>query len=157
MIQFIIKIKNIITVILVITFAFPFPNGIYDIEEAQAGIKTQVFITITGASTWTVPRDWNSQANVIEAIGGGGGGNDVCGTHGCGGGGGGAYAYVRNISLTRGSSVNVNVGVGGGDAVKGEDTWFGAAASTSANVVADGGKAGSGNTGGTGGSTADSV
>ena len=36
-----------------------------------------IFLTTTGAGTWTVPADWNSSNNRIECIGGGGSGNSV--------------------------------------------------------------------------------
>ena len=64
------------------------------INDARAAI---VYITTTGTSTWTVPEDWNDNANSIEVIGGGGG----------------AYASSTNISLTAGASITVFVGAGG--------------------------------------------
>ena len=36
-------------------------------------LKT-IYLTSTGAGTWTVPSDWNSSNNTIELIGAGGGG-----------------------------------------------------------------------------------
>lgn len=36
-----------------------------------------VFITTTGAGSWTVPQDWNSLSNTIRTIGAGGGGAGV--------------------------------------------------------------------------------
>ena len=48
-----------------------------------------IFLTTTGAGTWTVPADWNSSNNTIECIGGGGGGGSGNTAGGGGGGGGG--------------------------------------------------------------------
>ena len=72
-----------------------------------------VYITTTGTSTWTVPEDWNDNANSIEVIGGGGGGVNASNGQGGSGGGGGAYASSTNISLTAGASITVFVGAGG--------------------------------------------
>src|SRR5690349_169822 len=44
------------------------------------------FITSTTATTWTVPSDWNSASNTIEAIGPGGADE----------GGGGGYGKITN-------------------------------------------------------------
>jgi len=57
----------------------------------------RIFLTATGAGTWTVPNDWNSANNTIECIGGGGSGNS--GGARTAGGGGGAYAKKSNVSL----------------------------------------------------------
>jgi hypothetical protein len=35
---------------------------------------TRIYLTTTGAGTWTVPADFNPFSNTIECIGGGGGG-----------------------------------------------------------------------------------
>jgi len=80
------------------------------INDARAAI---VYITTTGTSTWTVPEDWNDNANSIEVIGGGGGGVNASNGQGGSGGGGGAYASSTNISLTAGASITVFVGAGG--------------------------------------------
>ncbi|HEU0155154.1 MAG TPA: hypothetical protein VFQ82_03730, partial [Stellaceae bacterium] len=77
---------------------------------------TMIFLTQASASPWTVPADWNSSANTIEVIGGGGGGinaGDVSGAFGGQGGGGGAYSKITNLALTGGGSVNFSVGAGG--------------------------------------------
>src|SRR5262249_7515918 len=88
--------------------------GLCAATVSQAQQKT-IFLSTTGARTWTVPFDWNSAANTIEAIGGGG--NNV--TSGVfGGGGGGAYAKSNNVSLTPGASVYYQVGGSN------TDTWF---------------------------------
>lgn len=39
----------------------------------HAFAATQIFLTATTSSTWTVPSDWNSSNNTIEVIGAGGG------------------------------------------------------------------------------------
>src|ERR1019366_5704547 len=59
---------------------------------------TATVIFITSGTTWTVPSDWNSSNNTIEAIGGGGGGADGSGSNVNGAGGaGGDYAKVSNV------------------------------------------------------------
>lgn len=92
------------------------PNGT---KMLGAGGETVVFLTTTGAGTWTVPEDWNSDNNTIECIGGGSHGAGYNNQNGGGsGGGGGAYAKKNNLSLTPGESINYQVG-----AVV-TDTWF---------------------------------
>ncbi len=86
------------------------------------GGRCRGFITTTGATTWTVPSDWNSANNKIEAIGGGGGGagsaND--GSKSLGGGGGGEYRVLNNTAtLTARGNVTVSVGIGGPGGVAG--------------------------------------
>lgn len=105
---------------------------------------TVIFLTTTGAGTWTVPSDWNNANNSIEVIGGGGGG----GSYNNGGGGGG-YSKVVNVTLTPGAGIAVNVGAGGaggprfaGNGGAGGDTWFGNAVYASATVGAKGGAGG---------------
>lgn len=92
----------------------------------------QVFLTTTGAQTWTVPSDFNP-VNTIEVIGagGGGGGGEAAGAaRDGGGGGGGGYSKVSNLNLTPGASINYTVGTGGSggatgsDGVSGGDSWF---------------------------------
>jgi hypothetical protein len=70
---------------------------------------TPVKIFLTSGSSWTVPSNWNSRNNKIEAIGGGGSGGNNSG----GGGGGGAYAAITNLSLTPGASIPITIGQGG--------------------------------------------
>ena len=81
---------------------------------AQASAKI-IYLTTTGAGTWTVPIDWNSASNTIEVIGGGGGG--AAGTAsvsgGQPGGGGGAYSEISNLALTHGTTVTVQIGAAG--------------------------------------------
>lgn len=89
-------------------------------------MATQV-IALTSGSTWTVPSDWNSAANTIEAIGAGASGTSTVA------GGGGAYAKLSNQTLTTGAVINIQVGSG--------DTWW----NTSGTLLA---KAGSGTAGG---------
>ncbi|MGD0184009.1 MAG: fibronectin type III domain-containing protein [Roseiarcus sp.] len=71
---------------------------------------------LTSGTTWTVPADWNSVSNTIEALGSGG----IDGSSGPGnpyddgtGGIGGAYSAVSNLSLTPGRSIGYAVGAGG--------------------------------------------
>lgn len=61
-----------------------------------------------GDATWTVPSDWDDNANRIEVIGGGAGGKNG-GNNGSGGGGGGAYASGENIDMPEGVAVTFNV------------------------------------------------
>lgn len=55
-----------------------------------------IFLTTTGAGTWTVPSDWTA-VNKVESVGGGAGGRVAAA--GGGGGGGGAYSAATNISF----------------------------------------------------------
>jgi hypothetical protein len=68
---------------------------------------------ITSGTTWTVPADWNSANNTIEAIGGGGGGSYGDASWAGGAGGGGAYSKATNIAYTPGHSIAVQVGGAG--------------------------------------------
>ncbi len=84
-----------------------------------------IFLTTTGAGTWTVPSDWNSTNNTIEVLGGGQGG----GYGGGNGGNGGGYSKVLNVALTPGNSVTFQLAAGGaGDTGSGPgaggDTYF---------------------------------
>jgi hypothetical protein len=96
---------------------------------------TVVYLTTTGAGSWTVPSDWNPSNNKIEVIGGGGGGSTTSGVDGAGGGGG-AYAKSVNLNLTPGASVSYSIGSGGGPNANGGDTWFNA--TSLANAVSNG-------------------
>ena len=101
----------------------------------------RIFLTTTGANTWTVPNDWNSSNNTIECIGAGAAGRHV----GfipfvlSGGGGGGAYAKKSNLTLTPGLSVDYSVG-DGGTTTDGDDTFFNSASFSGSSVGAKGGK-----------------
>jgi hypothetical protein len=109
-----------------------------------------IFLTTTGAGTWTVPSDW-SNTNTVETIGGGGGGRVAAA--GGGGGGGGAYSSRSNITtFTPGSTVvNFSVGAGGAAGVTGGDTWFGATTLAASLVGAKGGVGATAATGAAGG------
>jgi hypothetical protein len=96
-----------------------------------------IFLSTTGAGTWTVPADWTS-TNKVECIGGGGGG--YVAVAGGGGGGGGAYSSVSNIAtLSPAQVVDIAVGAGGTSSTAGGDTWFGATTLASSLVGAKGG------------------
>ena len=92
---------------------------------------TIVFLTNTALTTWTVPSDWNNATNIVECIGGGGGGTDGGGNVGTGGEGG-HYARSKNLTLTPGATVNIAIGAGGAG-IPGQTaassarryTWFG--------------------------------
>ena len=87
-------------------------------------------IVLTSGSSWTVPANWNSSSNTIEAIGAGGGGTSYPDTAG----GGGAYAKISNVSLTPGASVSYSVGAGGAGVVG--NCWYDAALSAQyANTI----------------------
>ncbi|MEI7527810.1 MAG: hypothetical protein WCK76_02595, partial [Elusimicrobiota bacterium] len=77
--------------------------------QTLGGGGARIFLTATGAGTWTVPADWTSSNNTIEVIGGGGSGK-------VGGGGGGAYSKSVDVSLTPGTDVSFSVGAGAGGA-----------------------------------------
>lgn len=112
-----------------------------------------VFLTTTGAGTWTVPADWTN-TNKVETIGGGGGGRVAAA--GGGGGGGGAYSSRSNITtFTPGTTVvDLSVGAGGAAGAAGGDTWFGATSLASSLVGAKGGGGATSATGATGGASA---
>jgi hypothetical protein len=61
---------------------------------------TKKIIYLTSGTTWTVPADWNSTNNTIEAIGGGGGGAYGDSNFSGPGGGAGAYSKAVNQGLT---------------------------------------------------------
>ena len=113
-----------------------------------------IFLTATGAGTWTVPSDW-SNVNTIIAIGAGGsGGTSVENSFGAGtGGGGGAFSSIVNLStLNPGDMVSYTVGAGGAAVTRssigntpgnaGGDTWFNGASLAASSVGAKGGGAG---------------
>lgn len=116
-------------------------------------VPTVVFLTTTGAQTWTVPVDWNSSNNKIECIGGGAGGAKGTGsTTGGGGGGGGAYKFANNVSLTPSGSAPYSVAPSVFQLVGGNDTWFNGASLAASSCGAKGGTTGtSGSVGGAGG------
>lgn len=125
------------------------------INDCSGGC-TEIYLTNTSLSSWTVPADWNNSNNKIEVIGGGGGGRSgVTSTSAGGGGGGGGYAVATNVSLTPGASVSIQIGTGGtGGAAPtaGGVTRFGGTDLASSFVGVNGGSAASGaSTGGTGG------
>lgn len=120
-------------------------------QKAEAAITKRVYLT--SGTTWTVPSDWTSSSNTIEAIGGGGHG--ASNNHGGGSGGGGAYAKISNLSLTPGASVTYRV-------VATSDTVFNTTATTcvgspTPSVCAAAGATASGTTDGTGGTAANSI
>jgi hypothetical protein len=94
---------------------------------------------LTSSSTWTVPRDWNNNDNIIHMIGAGGGGGDISSSSANsvagGGGGGGGYTAVSNIPLRPNSLVGFSVGTSS-PAQKGGDTYI------DATYLAGGGQTG---------------
>jgi hypothetical protein len=109
----------------------------------------QIFITTTGAGTWTSPRDIPIIANSIkvECFGAGAGGNTSGGA-----GAGGAYS-VSFLQLAVNTVYNLSIGAGGSAGVSGGDTWFNGVSFPNAGQAcgARGGGAPSTTTGGTGG------
>lgn len=123
-----------------------------------------VFLTTTGAGTYTIPAGWTSAT--IETIGGGAGSSvDIRSVSYPGAGGGGAYSSSGSISVTPGTVCNYHVGAGGPpsngslsggvqlSASDGGDSWFAtnntATVITSSGVVS-GAKGGKGPTTGNG-------
>jgi len=118
--------------------------------------RTVIFLTATGAGSWTVPSDWNSANNFIDTIGGGasGGAQNVAAGSATGGGGG-AWSRKNNLALAPGASINFSIGTGGAPASgistnngsPGGDTWFNGLTFGAASVGARGGSAGAAGTG----------
>src|SRR5215831_17246421 len=104
-------------------------------------LSVVIFITTTGASTWTVPVDWGTP-NEIDAIGGGGGKKQ--GSNGDAGGGGGACSQVVNQNYTPGAGRSATVGAGGASANNGGDTQLLQNDNATVAVLAKGGQTGAG-------------
>lgn len=115
----------------------------------NADLVKRVFL-VSGTS-WSVPSDFSTSSNTIEAIGSGGDGAN--GANG-GGGGGGGYAAKTNQNIT--GTITYQIGSGGSDTVFNSTTVDCTVAPTP-TVCADGGTDASGTTDGTGGTTANSV
>jgi hypothetical protein len=111
-----------------------------------------IFITATGAGTWTVPADWNSSSNSIEVIGGGGGGRTAA-SAGAGGGGGGQYRKLTNIVKSPSTVINLAVGAGAAAGANGGDTFWDGTTFAGAALSAQGGLGATSATGALGGST----
>jgi hypothetical protein len=110
-------------------------NGITNNSQTE-------YILLTSGTSWTVPKDWNSSNNTIEAVGAGGAGN-----YNTGGGGGGAYAKITNLSLTAGNSITYQAG-------SAKDSYFNGSSCAAASICA---KAASGITGGSASSSVGTV
>jgi hypothetical protein len=104
-------------------------------------------VVFTSSGTWTVP-EGVSQITV-EAWGGGGGGAALGINNNKSGGGGGAYA--KSLLTLPAGSYSVTVGAGGSSGTGGGISSFGNL------VIADGGSAGTQNSGGSGGLASASV
>ncbi len=97
---------------------------------------------LTSGSSWTVPADWSSANNTIDAIGGGGGmsGGGMGGISAGGmGGGGGAFARKANLALVPGSVVSYGVGLGAGGGGGGPYSSGGLGAGAGGTGTANGG------------------
>lgn len=99
--------------------------------------STKTVALYSGSGAWTVPNDWNDDANSVECTGAGASGTGAStDNNGSGyGGGGGAYAKSVNLDLTPGESISYQVGIGGAATVAGDytnnaggDTWFNSSA-----------------------------
>jgi hypothetical protein len=110
-------------------------NGITNNSQTE-------YILLTSGTSWTVPKDWNSSNNTIEAVGAGGAGN-----YNTGGGGGGAYAKITNLSLTAGNSITYQAG-------SAKDSYFNGSSCAAASICA---KAASGITGGSASSSVGTI
>lgn len=119
-----------------------------------------IFLTSTGANTWTVPADWSS-TNTVRCLGPGGGGGQAAGNNHSSGGGGGGYSEKSNIAdWYPGQSVSYAVGAAGAVNTSGNDTWIGATVYANAVVGAKGGAKGTegdSQAGGLGGQAADGI
>lgn len=86
-------------------------------QDGGVGAVKAYLISATGATTWTVPSDWNSASNSIHLCGGGGGSSgsrfSTFNNKAGGGGGGGGYRVISNYSATPGASISAVVGAGG--------------------------------------------
>ena len=72
-------------------------------DEGFIPSGTVVTIFLTSGSSWFVPDNWNSSANIIEVIGGGGSGGVARSTGTSAkatGGGAGGYSRIANLALT---------------------------------------------------------
>jgi len=77
-------------------------------------LGTETTSYLTTGTTWSVPSDWNSSINSVEAIGAGGNGAvSVASTRSGAGGGGGEYRKATNIALTPSSTINISIPAGG--------------------------------------------
>jgi hypothetical protein len=110
----------------------------------------RIFITATGAGTFTIPSDWTS-TNSIEVIGGGAGGGTGAGAA-RGGGGGGQYRIASNVGGLSGT-IDLSVGTGGGAQTAGGNTWWNGTTFGGATLSAQGGQTTTTATAGVGGST----
>ncbi len=145
-----------------------FESGLFffhGIPESSAA-NTQIFLTSTASTTWTVPVDWNNASNTIECVGAGGNGaQNATLRHPGAGGGGGAYAKVTNQALSAGSVV-IKIAAGGsatGTYITNNAGTIildcGAGGNAANTTVGAGGTVitGVGNAGGSGGSVTDTV
>lgn len=138
----------------------PVPCWEPDLEPTlQYEFATLVFLTTTGAQTYTVASDWNSANNKGETLGAGSSGNSTS-SGSQASGGGGAYSLTNNITLTQSGSANytcaaAGAGLSGANNVSnaGGDTWFNGTTLAGASVSAKGAGATAANVGGPGGAT----
>jgi hypothetical protein len=118
------------------------------VATADPGDKW-IVATSTNAS-FPVPADWNDSDNSIHAIGSSANAVDPVNVGG-GGTGGGAWARTDNVNLAAGGTCNVVIGSNGSDTYL--SNTGSAPTSTSEGVLAKGGAANSGITGGAGGAS----
>lgn len=118
-------------------------------DPAHADLTKRVYLT--SGTSWTVPNDWTSSSNTIDAIGSGGDGSTSSA-----GGGGGAFARITNLSLTGGASVTYQIGAGSTDTVF-NSTTVNCTVAPAPSVCGDGGADAAGAANGAGGTVANSV
>ena len=125
----------------------PLPSWLpspHDYPGLSYEFSTVTFLTTTGSQTYSVPADWNSGNNKVEAVASAGNAAASSG-YGGGGGGGGAYAAQTNVSLTPSGTAPYYCGAAGATTKTSFNT---------SSVVADYGTSASNNTNGTGGLSA---
>ena len=97
--------------------------------QQSGGTQTWSYLLFSVSGTWTVPANWNSANNVIEAYGGGGDGAGVNNSSAGGNGGaGGSYASISNYVATPGTNIAYQIGINNGSTGAGTvptgNTWL---------------------------------
>jgi hypothetical protein len=125
----------------------PNPLGLFAIVPVK--------VVFDASGEWFCPPG-NITQIYVECYGGGGAGADLIGSNSGGaGGGGGAYAARAAVPVTPGTRYTVTVGAGGSYPSDGGDTTF--TGDSGVQVVAKGGKHGTGTTAGQGGQASGST
>lgn len=127
------KIKHLARIFLTFWIVFIAASALvylpqFRLTQVRTARADTIILDIAGDGTcgdncWTVPGDWDPNANRIEVIGGGAGGKNG-GNSGSGGGGGGAYSSAENVALTANVNVTFAIGTGGAENLNGGDTYI---------------------------------